>query len=516
MNIANWLHGAALLHPDNPALFRADRLHADYRAFAQRAAGLARWLAGHGVTEGDRVALFMKNRVEYLELFYACWWIGAMVVPVNPKLHPKEVAWILGDSQARIVLTDTPRDLPGDCVPAACLHLAVDSPAYEQAARAGLADGLRAPLALAPEALAWLFYTSGTTGRPKGVMLSHRNLAAMALCYAADVETVTAGDSMLYAAPMSHGAGLYHFVYVRRAARHIVPASRGFDPAEILDTAEACGSLSLFAAPTMVKRLVEQARRDGRDGRGLHTIIYGGGPMYQADMLDALQVLGPRFAQIYGQGESPMTITALAREIIADSGHPRWQARLASVGVAQSCMEVRVVDSAMADVPAGAEGEVIVRGDAVMAGYWNNEAATRATLVDGWLRTGDIGRLDQDGFLTLTDRCKDVIISGGSNIYPREVEEVLARHPAVHEVAVVGAPSAQWGEEVVAFVVLRPGAAAAADELDRWCRAEIAAFKTPKRYCFRAELPKNSYGKIPKTQLRESLQAETAARPGTA
>jgi len=514
MNIANWLHAAARLHPDNPALFSGQRLHADYRSFALRANGLARWLSARGVGRGDRVALFMKNRVEYLELFYASWWTGAVAVPVNPKLHPKEVAWILADSQARAVFTDGLDDLPGECVPEGCLHLAVDGQDFARAAEAGLAAELQAPAALAPEALAWLFYTSGTTGRPKGVMLSHRNLLAMAMCYAIDVEAVGPGDSMLYAAPMSHGAGLYHFVYVRRGARHVVPASRGFEPAEILDAAQACGSLSLFAAPTMVKRLVEEASRSGRDGRGLRTVIYGGAPMYQADLAEALRVLGPRFVQIYGQGESPMTITALSRETIADAAHPRWRQRLGSVGVAQSLVAVRVAGADLADLPAHAEGEVLVRGDAVMAGYWNNEAATRAALVDGWLRTGDIGRLDEDGFLTLTDRSKDVIISGGSNIYPREVEEVLARHPAVREVAVIGAPSEQWGEEVVAFVVPRPGMQVDAEALDRWCRAEIASFKKPKRYCFRRELPKNSYGKIPKTLLREALQAQAAGRAG--
>jgi len=510
MNIAHWLYDAARQYPENPALFRGDQLHADYRSFAARATGLSRWLSDVGVKQGERVALFMKNRVEYLELFYACWWIGAVVVPVNAKLHPKELTWILENAQVKLLLTDTLCDVPPDVIPATCKHMAVDDAAYEVAAQTRpQAD---APVRLASDALAWLFYTSGTTGRPKGVMLTHQNILMASLCYAADVETVTAKDSMLYAAPLSHGAGMYHFMYVRRAARHIVPASRGFDPAEILDAAQSCGSLSLFAAPTMVKRLVEEARRSGRDGQGLHTIIYGGAPMYQADMHDALSVLGKCFVQIYGQGESPMTITVLPRQMIADTDHPYWEKRLASVGVAQSCMQVRVVDQQMRDVPVGTEGEVLASGAAVMAGYWRNDAATRTTLVDGWLHTGDIGRLDADGFLTLTDRSKDVIISGGSNIYPREVEEVLMRHPAVNEVAVVGERSDVWGEQVVAFIVLHVGATATAQDLDAWCRAEIAAFKAPKRYCFRADLPKNSYGKIPKTVLREALSAST---PGT-
>lgn len=224
--------------------------------------------------------------------------------------------------------------------------------------------------------------------------------------------------------------------------------------------------------------------------------------MYTADLMEALDTLGPCLAQIYGQGESPMTITAMRRELVADSRGINWENRIASVGTAQACMEVRVVDDAMRNLPFGECGEVITRGPAVMAGYWNNESATRETLVDGWLRTGDIGYLDKDGFLTLTDRSKDVIISGGTNIYPREVEETLAGHPDISEVAVIGTPNDEWGEEVVAFVVLRSGHTLGTEALDQWCRQEIASFKKPRRYIFSEELPKNSYGKVLKTELR--------------
>jgi len=503
MNIAHWLHDAARQNPEYPALFRGTVQHANYRQFAARAASLSHWLTDLGVAQGARVALFMKNRVEYLELLYACWWIGAVVVPVNAKLHPKELAWILNHAEACLLFTDTQTDVPPECLPSACQHAAVDDAAYELAAQAYTT--LPAPMTLTGDALAWLFYTSGTTGRPKGVMLTHHNLLLMSLCYASDVENVAARDSMLYAAPLSHGAGLYHFMYVRRAARHVISASSGFDAAEILLLARHFASLSLFAAPTMVKRLVQEARQTGQDGQGLHSIIYGGAPMYEADIREALEVLGQRFVQIYGQGESPMTITVLPRSILADTTHPRWQQRIASVGVAQSCVQVRVVDNQGQDVPLGCEGEVIARGACVMPGYWRNAEATGQTLQDGWLHTGDVGRLDEEGFLTLTDRLRDVVISGGSNIYPREVEEVLMRHPAVLEVAVVGEPSAQWGEQVVAFVVFKQGQSATAKELDACCRNELAAFKAPKRYCFHAELPKSSYGKILKTALREML-----------
>jgi long-chain acyl-CoA synthetase len=264
--------------------------------------------------------------------------------------------------------------------------------------------------------------------------------------------------------------------------------------------------MAMFAAPTMVKRLVDHARTARPPLEGLKTVVYGGGPMYLADIQDAVGVIGQRFVQIYGQGESPMTITALSRRHHADVAHPRHAQRLASVGVAQSCVEVCVADDVDRPLPAGAPGEVLVRGDVVMKGYWRNAEATAAALRGGWLHTGDVGTLDADGFLTLLDRSKDLIISGGSNIYPREVEEVLLRHPGVHEVSVVGRPHPEWGEEVVAFVVCRAGATASPEELDRLCLGEIARFKRPKSYRFVDALPKNNYGKVLKTELRERLK----------
>jgi long-chain acyl-CoA synthetase len=232
--------------------------------------------------------------------------------------------------------------------------------------------------------------------------------------------------------------------------------------------------------------------------------------MYLADIQDAIAVMGQRFVQIYGQGESPMTITALSRHHHADASHPRHAQRLASVGVAQSCVEVRVADAENRALAPGTPGEVLVRGDVVMKGYWRNPEATAAALRGGWLHTGDVGALDEDGFLTLMDRSKDLIISGGSNIYPREVEEVLLRHAGVQEVSVVGRPHPEWGEEVVAFVVRRADAAATEAELDRLCLDNIARFKRPKSYRFVAELPKNNYGKVLKTELRARLAEDDA------
>ncbi|MBC9072636.1 AMP-binding protein [Thauera sp. CAU 1555] len=506
MNIANWLHAAARVHPHAPALFSGDTLRADYATFALRASSLARVLADeHGIAAGDRVAVFARNCVEYLEVLYAVWWAGAVVVPVNHKLHPAEAAWIIEHAEASVVFTDAGATFGPGQLPAGCAERAIEGEAYRLAANSH--GTLVPPHEAAPDDLAWLFYTSGTTGRPKGVMLSHANLVAMSTSYPIDVDPVSPADAALYAAPMSHGAGLYNFIHVRHAARHVVPESRGFVAAEIFALARTLRQVSMFAAPTMIKRMVDEARRSGSTGDGIKSVIYGGGPMYVADIKEALAVLGPRFIQIYGQGESPMTITALGRSLVAGPDHAERDRILASVGTAQSCVDVKVVDEHMNALPPGVPGEVAVRGATVMRGYWRNEEATRQSIVDGWLRTGDVGYLSEDGFLTLTDRSKDVIISGGTNIYPREVEEVLTRHEAVAEVSVVGERDAEWGEIVVAFVVPLAGATLDDATLEHWCRQHIASFKKPKRYVFCSELPKNSYGKVLKTELRKQLLA---------
>lgn len=367
------------------------------------------------------------------------------------------------------------------------------------------------PVPLDPEEMIWLFYTSGTTGRPKGVMMSAGNLASMTLSYFVDADEVKPEDAILYAAPMSHGAGIYNFMHVLRGARHVVPGSGGFDAGEILHMAPEIGSVSMFAAPTMVRRLVDVAKTMGGNGEGIRTVTYAGGPMYEADILEAVEVMGPRFVQIYGQGECPMGITALSRHDVADRDHPRWRERLNSVGTAQSVVRVAILGEDGREVPRGEIGEIAVRGTTVMKGYWKNPEATAKTIRDGWLWTGDMGRMDEDGYVTLQDRSKDVIISGGSNIYPREVEEVLLAHPGVHEVAVVGRHDAEWGELVTAFVVAHHGREVDPAELDKMCLDRIARFKRPKAYRFVSALPKNNYGKVLKTDLREILETEEKA-----
>ena len=496
MNPAEWLHRVALREGARPALFSGDQCIMDYAGFRDAAARLAASLTGHGVSRGDRVAIFMGNRIEYLISLYGIWFAGGVAVPINAKLHAKEANWIIENAGVAITLSDNRlRDgLTGAIFSA-------DGADWETLLAS---DPMVRPEILDADEMAWLFYTSGTTGKPKGVMMTCGNIAAMTCSYFTDVDAVLPEDAILYAAPMSHGAGLYNFMHVIRAARHVVPESGGFDPGEILSLGHSVGSISMFAAPTMVRRLVDHAKASRQDGAGLRTITYAGGPMYEADILDAVETMGTRFVQIYGQGECPMGITALSRHDVSDRTHPRWRARLNSVGTAQSAVLVRIFDKTGVELPAGETGEIAVRGATVMPGYWRNPEATAKTIRDGWLWTGDMGSMDSDGYVTLQDRSKDMIISGGSNIYPREVEEVLLSHPDVSEVAVVGRVHPEWGEEVVAFVVgnAQPSA------LDALCLDQIARFKRPKEYLFVPELPKNNYGKVLKTDLRARLQGE--------
>ncbi|WP_121067850.1 class I adenylate-forming enzyme family protein [Chachezhania antarctica] len=495
MNPAEWLARTAKAVPEAPALFHGARQICDYAGFARMAGSVGALLAQRGIGPGDRVAVFLPNGPDYLPTLYGIWYAGATAVPVNGKLHPREVAWITGHASARLVFATDHQALAGAGVDAELI-----GPSADLYARAPLGH----PHPLGADHPVWIFYTSGTTGRPKGAMLSAGNLMAMSLGYLADVDDVHARDAALYAAPMSHGAGLYNFVHVLRGARHVLPESGGFDPAEILDLARRLGPVSMFAAPTMVKRLVTAARAAVDRGHGIKTIVYGGGPMYVADIREALDHFGPKFVQIYGQGETPMTITALSRADLADASHPDRDRRLGSVGRAHSVAEVRVVDDAGRPKPHGETGEIVVRGPTVMLGYLDDDAANAKALRDGWLWTGDLGRLDADGYLTLQDRAKDLVVSGGTNIYPREVEEALLTHPGVSEVSVVGKPDPDWGEIVVAFVVAATQRPEEAD-LDRACTDRIARFKKPRRYIFVDALPKNNYGKVLKTDLRARL-----------
>jgi long-chain acyl-CoA synthetase len=494
VNLALHLERAGHDDPQRSALGFGTRVLRSYGEVAGRVARLAGALRGMGLAPGDCVVVASKNCPDYVEVLYAIWHAGLAAVPANAKLHGSELGYIIEQSGARVCFATGGLDAEiAPHAPASLERLIVIGGAeYEKMFAAD-------PVAVAPRDggdLAWLFYTSGTTGKPKGAMLTHKVLAAATDAYLTEVDVVSPGDPILHAAPMSHGSGLYIMAHVMRRGVNVVPESGGFEPAEIFEAFRAWPRTSMFAAPTMVKRLVESGAECPSEN--IRTIVWGGAPMYVEDARKALDRFGPRLAQIYGLGECPMTITTLSKAEVAARDHPRWMERLASAGRPYRCVGVKVAGEQDAPLPAGQSGEILCRGDVVMAGYWQNPEASAATLKGGYLHTGDIGAFDADGYLTIKDRSKDMIISGGSNIYPREIEEVLLKHGRVREASVIGRPDREWGEVVVAYVV---GDAAPA-ELDALCLSSIARFKRPKDYVFVEALPKNNYGKILKTELR--------------
>ncbi|MDE0781033.1 MAG: AMP-binding protein [Alphaproteobacteria bacterium] len=507
MNLNQLLVRAARSFPDRVAISHGTADYCDYATLARRASGLGGAMQGAlGLKPNDRVGLFMTNTPEYLEAFHGALHAGMTALPINNKLHEKELAYILDDAGAGVVFV-TP-----DLAEKAMKGLEIAG-SKARAVVVGEAEYTKYrdsdPISMVEQDdddLAWLFFTSGTTGNPKGAMLSHRNLWEMMLSYFLDVDRVPVNGAALHPAPMSHGSGFYGIPHLAVGARQVVPESGGFDPDEILHLCQELEEVSLFAAPTMVKRLVNY--QGGGEAPNLRTVTYGGGPMYVADLKAALARFGQKFVQVYGQGESPMCITVLPREDHADIDHPRHEDRLASVGYAQSVVEVKVVDGDDTELPTGEVGEILVKGAVVMRGYWDRPVASAESLSGGWLHTGDMGTFDADGYLTLKDRSKDMIISGGSNIYPREIEEILLRHPDIAECAVVGRPHEEWGEEVIAFVTPREGAEVNTSELDELCLENIARFKRPKGYRITLSLPKNNYGKIVKRELRSRLAVE--------
>jgi long-chain acyl-CoA synthetase len=499
MNIASLLHSVARRLHDRPAV-SGDNVTFAYGEWIDRVGRLAGAMRAAGATPGDRVILWMENCVEFLELLAAAWTAGLVTVPVNAKLHEREVAYIVKNSAPKLLFC-TPGFIKDEKSFAAdrgdLVIISVRTDAY----RSLLKSAPSKPIERASTDPAWIFYTSGTTGRPKGAILTHRNLLFMAQTYYADIDEVDERDNKIHAAPMSHGSGLYGIPHLLKGGHQII--HKGFDVGAVLEALDRYDRVTFFCAPTMLVRLINDPQITAARLDNLKTIYYGGGPTYVADLKRAVDIFGARLFQLYGQGETPMTATGLKKSMHANPG---W---LATCGIARSGVEVRVVDDNDIDLPTGAMGEIVTRSDCVMQGYLGDPNATAAALRGGWLHTGDIGSLDDRGFLTIHDRSKDVIISGGTNIYPREVEEVLLRHSAVLEVSVVGRPHPEWGEDVVAFVACRDGHEVTQNQLDSLCLDQIARFKRPKEYRFVSALPKSDNGKILKSELRKLLQQES-------
>lgn len=505
MNIANLLCRSGCQYDVQPAIALGDRVVLNYGQLAKKSAIIAKSLQEKfHLVAGDRVAIVAGNCPEYVELLFAIWHAGLIAAPINSKLHQNEYRYLIEHSGAKVCfvskkLSHTFSNLLTE-IESFQSSIVINSPEY-------LTLSIGLPTTLCEKANndpAWLFYTSGTTGKPKGAMISHHNLWVMTQGYFSDIDTISIGDCIIHAAPMSHGSGFYILPHIAKGAINVIPESGGFNEQELVDLISCHKGVSMFAAPTMVKRFVKYIEKTTTALNNLKTIVYGGGPMYQNDLALAHQVFGNKLVQMYGQGECPMNICVLSKFHHDNTSNSEYKRRLASIGVPILGVEVKIADEEGEAIPEGEVGEILVRSDAVMLGYFNNLEATDKTICDGWLRTGDMAIQSHDGFISLVDRAKDVIISGGSNIYPREVEEILNNHPNVLEASVIGQVDPDWGEIVVAVVVVKPNLLVNEVQLDSFCLEHMTRFKRPKAYVFVDVLPKNSTGKILKTELRKT------------
>jgi len=508
MGLSQLIKRAAVVNPSGVATHMGDRQHT-WLETRDRVARLAGGLHALGVSRGDRVAMLALNSDRYYEHFFAVAWAGAVLVPINTRLAPPEIAYWLDDSGSTVLLVD---DGFADLLP----KFRDDAKAIREIIHVG--DGSAPAGMLSYEALihdhepvldaastgddlAALFYTGGTTGRSKGVMLSHRNLTLNSLHMLALVDW-HCDDVVLHAAPMFHLAdGAVSFCSATLAANNCF--IEAFDPTATLAAIEKYRVGAVLLVPTMVNMLVNHPDIGNYDISSLRSLLYGASPMPEAVIDRAIEVMPDvLFYQAYGQTEtSPvLTVNGPASHL---PGGP-FADKMRAAGQPVPGVDVAILDAAGAEVPRGVVGEICARGDTMMLGYWNRPEATAETIRDGWLHTGDGGKMDEDGYVFIVDRVKDMIISGGENVYSAEVENAVHQHAAVAECAVIGIPHEKWGEQVHAIVRLREGEELAAADLIAFCKTRIADYKCPRSVDFRTDpLPLSGAGKILKTELRK-------------
>ncbi len=484
-----------------------------YAQFDRHTNQAANGLIALGIRPGDRIAYLGKNSDAYFEILFGAAKARAVMAPINWRLAPPEVRYIAHDSGARVLFV-------GPEFIGAARALAPEAPLLEAiiAAEGGAPDWPDYPtwrdaqsdadpaLPTAFEDVALQLYTSGTTGHPKGAMLSHRCFLAPRLEQArADIawNRWRAEDVSLVAMPVFHIGGTgWGILGLYNGAKGVI--AREFDPAAVLDFIEADRISKMFMVPAAMQIVVRHPKAREVDFSCLKYLMYGASPIPLDLLKECMEVFGCGFVQMYGMTETTGTIVALPPE----DHDPAGNARMRSAGKALPGVEIRVIDEDGADVAVGAVGEIATRSAANMTGYWNLPEATAKTLsADGWLRTGDAGYLDADGYVFIHDRVKDMIITGGENVYPAEVENAIFGHPGVADVAVIGVPDERWGEAVKAVVVRRAGAEPTGAEIIAWARERIAAFKAPKSVDFIDALPRNASGKILRRELREPFWA---------
>jgi acyl-CoA synthetase (AMP-forming)/AMP-acid ligase II len=518
MNLAHFLTQAARRHGDEPGFIWGD-LVLTWRDLDRRVDALAAALAAHGVTKGERVLVQSKNCNQLFESMFACFRLGAVWVPTNFRQTPDEVAYLAQASGASVMICQNvfPDHASASraASPVLRLMISIGDAAFGEDYETLLAahDGAAMRAAdVEHDDPCWFFFTSGTTGRPKAGVLTHGQMGFVVTNHLCDLMPgTTHEDASLVVAPLSHGAGIHQLVQVARAVKTVLPASDRLEPEDIWALIERLRITNMFTVPTIVKLLTEHPAVDSYDHSSLRYVIYAGAPMYRADQKHALAKLGPVLVQYFGLGEVTGNITVLPPALHSLEDHEG--ARIGTCGFERTGMQISIQNNQGQELGPGETGEICVCGLAVFAGYHDNPEANAKAFRNGWFRTGDLGHLDAQGFLFITGRESDMYISGGSNVYPREIEEKLLTHPELAEVAILGMPDPVWGEIGVAVVVKRPGAELAEAELLAWLEPRIARYKLPRRVFFWEALPKSAYGKITKKLVRDELMARGAMQP---
>jgi len=513
MNLGALLRQTAQLFPALDGLIQGEQRWT-WQEIDQRVDAMVSALRALGLRKGDKILVQSRNN---LQLFESCWVafrLGCVWVPTNYRLTPPEVAWLGASSGAKAMIYEADFAEHVEAVRAASTALAhVVCIGAERASEHGYEDLVARHRGSRPESATvayddplWFFYTSGTTGRPKAGVLTHGQMAFVVTNHLADlIPGTTERDCSIAVAPLSHGAGIHALLNVARGAATVLPVGEKLDPEAFWQLVQTHRVSNLFTVPTIVKMLVEHPAVDRYDHSSLRYVIYAGAPMYRADQKLALQKLGKVLVQYFGLGEVTGCITVLSPDMhSADDEDPN--ANIGSCGRPRVGMEVAILDGQLQALPVGEVGEICCRGPAVFAGYHANPEATEKALRGGWFHTGDLGRLDGRGLLYITGRESDMYISGGSNVYPREVEEILLMHPGIAEVAVLGVPDAKWGEVGVAVAVRKPGQPPVhADDLLHHLDGRCARYRWPRQFFFWDALPKSGYGKITKKEVRQIL-----------
>jgi fatty-acyl-CoA synthase len=494
--------------PDRPAIIWRDEVWT-WQSFRDRVQAAAGALAARGVCHGDRVLLHARNSNAVLETMFATWMIGAVWVPTNFRLTPPEVAYLAQSSTASVHIFDAA--FPNHAAAAraantACrLEISIGgSDTNDWEALAAFAAPVTRPADVDRDHPAWFFYTSGTTGRPKAGVLTHGQMDYVICNHLCDLmPATTEQDASLVLAPLSHGAGVHALPQVARGATTIILSGERLDCEEAWRLVEKHRVTNMFTVPTILTMLTRHDSVDRYDHNSLRYVIYAGAPMYRADQLHALHKLGKVLVQYFGMGEVTGNITVLPPALHSEND---TEMPVGSCGFPRTGMDVAILDESGQPVEADAAGEICVRGPGVFAGYHDNAEATAKATAHGWFHTGDLGHMDLRGFVYITGRASDMYISGGSNVYPREIEEALLLHPAIAEACVVGMPHEKWGETGVAVLVLQPGASTSPAELLLHLGGRLAKYKWPQEFVFWPELPKSGYGKVTKRDVKHLLQ----------